>query len=205
MKESWKEETVLGTEAQKSLRNSSRERTGLKHKNPLERQIHFGELLERILDLRATNPAMVKHMVYLEKALRLNHSKTSRQLFEMQSQFDELADKQSTRHKKIKSVLREIHSDISKRQRKMMARQEQIITIALSHVKQTNHDDESPKKCTTRSLWKSRLLSNFVIKGVIRRKKKRRGAALSREAQTTTTKAEGMNTNAGCCKKVFSI
>lgn len=133
--------------------------------------------------------------MHLEKALRLNHTKTLRQLFEMQSEIDELKDRERARHRKIKTLMLEMHSDIEEHQRQMIARQDQIINIALSQ----HHWEhaELPETVRTRHLWKSRMPSTRSFMRHRKKCKAMKSAALAGEAETVTTKAKASNASEG--------
>lgn len=73
------------------------------------RELKIGELLEMILDLRASNPAMVSHIVDLRKHLRLNQKETKNILMEMDSAIEDVKAQQShilTRMDQLMEMLR---------------------------------------------------------------------------------------------------
>lgn len=103
---------------------------------PVERELKFGELLEMILDLRAGNPAMVGHIVDLRKHLRINQSEIKDFFMEVDSDVEEIKEKQDELEHGLKEEMRrlfEIHDlktqdNIKHHFDKVMAHQQKIVS-----------------------------------------------------------------------------
>merc|ERR1719265_2961861 len=122
-----------------------KERTN--NKTPQQRQLKFSELLEKILDMRASNPAAVSHIVDLRKYIRSNQKKTKKLFLEVHSDIEYAREQQYhcilEQHQGTNSFLQDVRLDlgevkehqsnvrsdieeVKEQQRQMIARQADI-------------------------------------------------------------------------------
>eukprot|EP00746_Dinoflagellata_sp_MGD_P131458 gnl/MRDRNA2_/MRDRNA2_65241_c0_seq1.p1 gnl/MRDRNA2_/MRDRNA2_65241_c0~~gnl/MRDRNA2_/MRDRNA2_65241_c0_seq1.p1 ORF type:complete len:587 (+),score=130.98 gnl/MRDRNA2_/MRDRNA2_65241_c0_seq1:181-1761(+) len=92
-----------------------------------ERELKFGELLEMILDLRASNPAMVSHIVELRKHLRANQMELKEFFEEVDSDVEEVKDHQHQLDHDIKQHFDMQEQKMEQMVSQMTARQDDIM------------------------------------------------------------------------------
>jgi len=92
-----------------SASSGSRPSLKTQTQNLQERELQFGELLEMILDLRASNPAMVSHVVDLRKHLRTNQKESRSLLKELCEDITEISTDQASIDQKMDQIIEHQH------------------------------------------------------------------------------------------------
>lgn len=88
-----------------------------------DRELKFGELLEMILDLRASNDAKVSHIVDLRKHLRANQKELTRFITDLDAEVEE-----------VKKQLRKVDKDMRSDMERFFSRQELRIDQVLDTI-----------------------------------------------------------------------
>eukprot|EP00746_Dinoflagellata_sp_MGD_P135960 gnl/MRDRNA2_/MRDRNA2_69965_c0_seq1.p1 gnl/MRDRNA2_/MRDRNA2_69965_c0~~gnl/MRDRNA2_/MRDRNA2_69965_c0_seq1.p1 ORF type:complete len:253 (-),score=66.47 gnl/MRDRNA2_/MRDRNA2_69965_c0_seq1:16-774(-) len=123
--------TALRGQSTKSLRDKLRASQNKK----ATRELPYSELMEKILDLRASNDVKVSHIVDLRKYIRSNQKKTQQFLLELHSDIEEAKEEQ---RKKTEEVIAELRQDI----RQMKALQTELHEV---------HDEQHTDRLELRS------------------------------------------------------